>query len=164
MIVHWPLVWKSAHLRMRMWQRSVLTVLWPFVWKGSDLRILMWRLVTIIWVWCTVTCNRQAKDGYDKALIIPPPMSFHHFALARAEACCFNVFARRMVDIVTQQTTACPHEIAWAVKFFFCRHAYLDHAYFAYNVVVNFENQLSQASMVMHLISFNYKRFNTHLK
>ena len=76
------------------------------------------ELVTIIWVRYMVTCNRQAKDGYDKALSILSPMSFHLFVfnsslLSRAEACCFNVLARRMLDIVTKQNFACPQEIAW---------------------------------------------------
>ena len=55
---------------------------------------------------------QQAQDCYDKALSIFSTIISTSSLLSRADAACFNVFAQRMLDIVTQQNLACPQEIA----------------------------------------------------
>ena len=111
------------------------------------LRKLMSQLSTtnrVIFVMTWVDCNKHRTVTIRLCTFFHSCL-FTSSLLSRTDSSCFNVFSRRMFDIVTQQNFACPQEIAWVFKFFFWCHAYLDHAYFVLNVMVHFENELSQA-------------------
>ena len=125
MNVHWPFVWKSSDLSMLTWQIVTIILvlctitLWPVTCRRMS------------WLYNAICLKKRESENVDVAklrsvLIVLwavtirlwaffHPCLFTSSLSSSAEACCFNVLARRMLNIVTQQNFACPQEIVWAV-------------------------------------------------